>query len=114
MQDDRVYSKRWHSQDSLFKHFQGYLGIFRDIDAYLNILTGVQLGRREEASPASPKLKTVSCFGRKNTVYVYQWVKFSIQKVLLRECRRKNSKMFPCMASFSFFLILDEIIVEVP
>ena len=84
------------------------------MDAYLNTLTGVQLGRREQASPASPKLKIVSCFGRKNTDYVYQWVKFSIQNVVLSVSRRKNSQMFPCGTSFSFFLIFDEIIVEVP
>ena len=64
----------------------------------------MQLGRREQASPASPKLKIVSCFGRKNTDYVYQWVKFSIQNAVLRVSRRKNSKMFPCGTSFSFFL----------
>ena len=46
----------WHSQNSLFKDFQGYLGIFRDIDAYLATLTGAQLGERGEAS----KLKKVS------------------------------------------------------
>ena len=41
MQDDNEYSDPQHSQNSLFKHFQGYLGIFKDIDA---TLTGAQLG----------------------------------------------------------------------
>ena len=27
-------TESWHCQNSLFKHFQGYLGMFRDIDAY--------------------------------------------------------------------------------
>ena len=42
----------WHSENYLFKHFQGYLGIFRNIDAYSVTLTGAQLGERGEASPA--------------------------------------------------------------
>ena len=41
-----------HIQNRLFKHFQGYLGIYWDIDAYPATLTGVQLGERSEASPA--------------------------------------------------------------
>ena len=39
-------------QNSLFKHFQGYLGIFMNIDAYLATLTGMQLGDERETSPA--------------------------------------------------------------
>ena len=34
MSDDQAYSETWYSQNSLFKHFQGDLGIFRDTDAY--------------------------------------------------------------------------------
>ena len=56
MQDDHVYSEPWHSQNSLLKHFQGYLGIFRDIDAYLTTPTGVQIGRGGERGEASPAL----------------------------------------------------------
>ena len=48
MPDDQAYLKACHSQNSLLKHCQGYLGIFRDIDAYSAILTDVQL----ETSPA--------------------------------------------------------------
>ena len=44
MQGDNVYSELRHSQHSLFKNFQEYLDIFRDIDAYSTTLTGVQLG----------------------------------------------------------------------
>ena len=49
MQDGQSYSEAWrnnfygHSQNSLFKHFQGYLEIFRDIDANSATLTGAQL-----------------------------------------------------------------------
>ena len=34
------------------KHFQGYLTIFRDIEAYSSTLTDMQLERRGETSPA--------------------------------------------------------------
>ena len=34
-------------QNSLFKHFQGCLGIFRDIDAYSAKLTGAELGGKQ-------------------------------------------------------------------
>ena len=34
------------------KHFQEYLGIFRDIDGYSVTLTGAQLRGEAEASPA--------------------------------------------------------------
>ena len=49
---DHAYSVLQHSQDSLFKHFQGYFRIFRDTDAYSTTLTGSQLGESGEASPA--------------------------------------------------------------
>ena len=36
MSDDQAYSEPWHNtQKSLFKHFEEYLLIFRDIDSYL-------------------------------------------------------------------------------
>ena len=38
-----AYSVPWHSQNVLFNHFQGYLGIFRDIDAYSVTLIIAQL-----------------------------------------------------------------------
>ena len=37
---------------NLFNHFQGYLGIFRDTDAYSTTPTGTQLRGRREVSPA--------------------------------------------------------------
>ena len=43
---------------------------------------------------------------------VHLWVKPSIQNVVLRASRRKNSKMFPCGASFSG--VFDNIIIEAP
>ena len=40
MQDDQAYSEPWYSQNNLFKHFQEYLRIFKDFDAYLTTITG--------------------------------------------------------------------------
>ena len=37
------HSELWHSQNNLFKYFQGNIGIFRDSDAYLATLTGAKL-----------------------------------------------------------------------
>ena len=51
MSDDQAYTEPWHSQNNLFKHFQGYLGIFTDIEAYSNTLRGAQLWGIGEASP---------------------------------------------------------------
>ena len=51
MSDDQINSEDWHSQNSLFKHFQGFLGIFRDIDAYSAKLTGAQLKGRAGGFP---------------------------------------------------------------
>ena len=43
MSDVHAYSEPWHSQNSLFRHFQKYLDIYRDIDAYSATLTDAQL-----------------------------------------------------------------------
>ena len=48
---DQVYSELCHSEDNLFKHFQLYVGILKDIDAYLATLTGVQLGGKWGGPP---------------------------------------------------------------
>ena len=59
------YSGSWLSPNSLFKHFQGYLGIFRDIDAISATLTGVQLGGGEASPVIFWKSKKVSWFWEK-------------------------------------------------
>ena len=64
----------WHSQNSWFNYFQGYLGILRDIDAYSATLIGAQLGGRgaREVFPAlfeNPKQR--SCFGNEGPDCVY-------------------------------------------
>ena len=42
-------------------------------------------------------------FGEKSPNCIHLWVKFSIQNVVLRISRRKNSKMFPCCFPFLCF-----------
>ena len=63
-------------------------------------------------SPFFENRKKCPDFWKKGPDCVYLWVKFSIQNVVLRVSRRKNSKMFPCGASFSG--VFDEIFIEVP
>ena len=58
-----AYSEPWHSQNSLFKHFQGYLEIMRYIDAYSATLSGALL--------------------KKDRDWLHLWLKFSIQNVVL-------------------------------
>ena len=84
-----------------------------DIDAYSATLTGAQLRRREEASPAFfENRKKCPDFGKKGPDFAHHWVKFSILNVVLRGPRKKTSKMFPCGASFS--CVFDEMFIEVP
>ena len=60
----------WHAQNSLFKYFQRYLDIFRDIDAYSATLTDAQLERRAETSPTLFENRKCPDFGKKG----YDWV----------------------------------------
>ena len=67
MLDDHAYSEPWPSQNNLFKYFQGYLGIFMNIDAYSTTLTGVQLGGmggllKSKKSPLIWERKTLIVF----------------------------------------------------
>ena len=102
----RYIQSTWHSQNSLFKYFQGYLRIFRDIDAYLVTLTVAQLGwRGRPPLPFFWKLKKVQWFSKKSPYSVHFWFKFSIQNVVLGVSRRKNSKIFPCGIYFSCVLM---------
>ena len=111
MLEDQAYSEPCHIQNSLFKHYPGYLGIFRDADAYSVTFTGAQLGERWEASPTLfENRKKCPDFGKKALI-VYLCVKFSIQNVVLR-VSRKNSKMFSCRVSFS--CVFDELFIEMP
>ena len=83
----------------MLKHFQKYLVIFRDIDAYPATPTGAQLGGRREAIPTFiENRKKCLDFGKKDIDCVNLWVKFFIQNLVLRVSWRKNSKIFPCGA----------------
>ena len=67
---------------------------------------------RTKISPAVFRKSTeVSWFYKKGPDCAHPWVKFSIQNVVLRISRRKNSKLFPCGAFFSWNF--DEIFIEV-
>ena len=87
---------------------QGFSRMFRhiqDIGSDSATLTGVQLGRKGEVSPAlfENRKKCPDC--------VHHWVKFSTQNVVLRVSRRKNVKMFSCGDSFVF--CFDEMFIKV-
>ena len=57
MEDDQAHLEPWDSQNSLFKHFQGYLGILRDIDAYLVTLKRANSRRGRWGGLPDPFLK---------------------------------------------------------
>ena len=87
------YSEPWQSQNSLFEHFQQYLDIFRDTDAYSTTPTDAQLGGREEASLTlfeNFSYPFVLILERKALIESHLWVKLSIQSVVLRVSRRKK------------------------
>ena len=75
------------------------------MDAYSATLTGAQIGGRGKASPALfENRKKCPDLAKKGPDCAHLWVKFSIQNVVSRVSRRKNSKIFPCEASFLVFL----------
>ena len=97
--DDQAYSDTYHSQNSLFKHFQGYLGIFRDIESYSATLTDAQLSRRGEASHVIfENWKKCSEFGKKGPGF---HSKYSFKEYL----GQKSPKYFPAGCSFFVFLM---------
>ena len=80
MSDDQAYPEPWHSQNSLFKHFQLYLGISRDT------ITGVQLKWGGETFFALFRnLKKYPDFEKKDPDCVHIWVKFSIENIVFSE-----------------------------
>ena len=83
MSDDQAYPEPLHSQNSLFKHFQGYLGIFRDTDRYSATSTGAQLkGGGETSFTLCKNLKKYADFEKKDPDCVHLWVKFAIEKIV--------------------------------
>ena len=109
MSDDQAYPEPWHSQNSFFKHFQGYLGIFRDIDAYSATLTGAQLKGRGDLPCLFWYLKILV---KKILDCVHLWVKFPIQNIVLRESKKKTPK---CFTVGPFFLVFfTEFFIKLP
>ena len=72
------------TDNSLFKHFHRYLGIFKVIDAYSAKITLVLLVSRGKTYPL-PFLKiekSILILEKKALNYVYLWVEVSIQNVV--------------------------------
>ena len=109
MSDDQAYPEPWHSQNSFFKHFQGYLGIFRDIDAYSATLTGAQLKGRGDLPCLFWYLKILV---KKILDCVHLWVKFPIQNIVLRESKKKTPKCFT--VGLFFLVFFTEFFIKVP
>ena len=103
MSDYHACSEPWQGHNSLFRHFRGYLQIFRYIGLYSATLTGTQLGRNEGASPVIfENRKKCPHSGKRDPDCVHHWIKFYFKIVALRASRRKAPK---CGASFSCVLI---------
>ena len=90
----------------IFRHIQRYLCIFSHTHRRSN------RGKRGGRPCAFSKSKKCPNFGKKSADSLDLWVKLSMQHVVLRVFRRKNSNMFPCAASFS--CVFDEMLIEVP
>ena len=92
MQDDHAYLVRWRIQSSLFKHFQGYVGIFRGIDAYSLTLKGGQLGGRGDLFPAvlkTEKTKALIVFFGLNFPFKIHYSTVPLFLVFLTKCLSK-------------------------
>ena len=90
---------------TLFKYFQGYLGIFTEIDAFINThRNAAKEGVSGWGSTFFWKAKTMHGFGEKRSHCVHYWLKFSIQNVVLRVSKRKTLKCFPAGPFFLVFL----------
>ena len=67
------YLKHWHSQNCLFKRFQEYFGIFRDIDGNSATTSCVKPERKEKVSLALfENRKKCPDFGKKGPDVLHQ------------------------------------------
>ena len=82
------------------------------IFVFLDYLTGAQLGGggRRFPLPFFDNRKNCHDFGKNGPDCTHLCVKFSIQNVVLRVSRTKNTKIFPCFFSYVF----DEMFIKVP
>ena len=83
--------------------FQNWL--LMKIDGNRNIYSAEGRGERRRR-PSQPFFENRKCphFGKKCPDYIHLCVKFSIQNVVLKVSRRKNSNIFHCGAFFLVFL----------
>ena len=80
---------------------QAFSRIFRYfIHIQLHSQARNQGGERRSSPPLFENRKKCPEFGKKSPDCIHHWVEFSIQDVVLRVFRIKNSKTFPCGASF--------------
>ena len=96
----------------LLKGFQGYLGIFRDIDAHSATHMHATRGKRGGLPCHFWKSQKESWFWKEGLDCVHLWVEFFIQNVVLKVSTSKISKMFPCGASFS--CVFDKCLLKCP
>ena len=89
--------------------------LFLMLTATYFFILGTQLGGRGQTFPfLFWKVKKVSWFwGKKALILSTFGIKFSIQGVVLRVSRRKNSQILPSGAFFPCFFF-DKIFIEVP
>ena len=91
------------------KFIQAFSRILRNIQGYWCILihTHWQATKGREGGRGLPypflKISKMLWFWEKGPDCVHLWIKFSIQNVVLRVSRRKNSNMLPCRTFFSCF-----------
>ena len=69
------------------------------------------MGRGDVSPTLFENPKKCPDFGKKVLDFVHLLVKFSVQNVVLKVSRRKNSKTFHWVASFS--CVFDEMFMEV-
>ena len=82
---------------------------------YISMFLHVQTRNYGEGWPPLPlfinRKKCPDFRKKRRSDCVRLWIKFSIQYVVLRVIRRKNSKIFPCR---TFFPVFNKIFIEVP
>ena len=71
-----------------------------------------KVGKGRSPLPFFENRKKYPDFGKQGPDCVDLWVKFSIQNLVLRVFRRKKTPK--CFPAEPFFLVFDEIFIEVP
>ena len=80
----------------MFKYFQGYLGIFRDIDTYSATFTGVQLERRGKPPLLFLKIEESALIFEKKALIVFIFgLNFPFKMQFKEYTGEKTPKCFP-------------------